>query len=167
MLSCCRAELQRLSCSVLQRVLQRVLRRRPARKPTPARRAPLLRAPRPRQDHLPPGSLGDLAPDRAMSFEERRKLSAHMASIPGEKLGAVLDIVYEGEVRRRWRRRAGVLVRCWSLLGGGCAWQRRDASCAAPPMLPPLQNIDSRDGDGEVTLDMDTLGNGTLWKLKA
>jgi hypothetical protein len=34
-----------------------------------------------------------------MTFEEKRKLSAHMASIPGEKLAAVLDIVYEGEVR--------------------------------------------------------------------
>lgn len=51
------------------------------------------------QDNLPPGSLGDLAPDRGMTFEEKRKLSAHMASIPGEKLAAVLDIVYEGEVR--------------------------------------------------------------------
>lgn len=51
------------------------------------------------QDNLPPGSLGDLAPDREMTFEEKRKLSAHMASIPGEKLVAVLDIIQEGEVR--------------------------------------------------------------------
>lgn len=55
----------------------------------------------PTQDNLPPGSLGDLAPDRDMTFEEKRKLSAHMASIPGEKLVAVLDIIQEGEVRQR------------------------------------------------------------------
>jgi hypothetical protein len=34
-----------------------------------------------------------------MTFEEKRKLSAHMASLPGEKLVAVLDIISEGEVR--------------------------------------------------------------------
>lgn len=67
------------------------------------------------QDNVPPGSLGDLAPDRDMTFEEKRKLSAHMASIPGEKLAAVLDIVYEGEVRVRgvrvlWKGRVGEVV---------------------------------------------------------
>lgn len=56
----------------------------------------------PPQDNLPPGSLGDLAPDRDMTFEEKRKLSAHMASLPGEKLVAVLDIISEGEVRQGW-----------------------------------------------------------------
>jgi hypothetical protein len=35
-----------------------------------------------------------------MTFEEKRKLSAHMASIPGEKLSAVLDIIAECEVSR-------------------------------------------------------------------
>jgi hypothetical protein len=35
-----------------------------------------------------------------MTFEEKRKLSAHMASLPGEKLVAVLDIIQEGEVSR-------------------------------------------------------------------
>lgn len=33
-----------------------------------------------------------------MTFEEKRKLSAHMASLPGEKLVAVLDIISESEV---------------------------------------------------------------------
>ena len=52
------------------------------------------------QESLPPGSLGVLAPERDMSFEEKRKLSAHMASLPGEKLAAVLDIIEEHEARR-------------------------------------------------------------------
>jgi hypothetical protein len=34
-----------------------------------------------------------------MTFEEKRKLSAHIASVPGEKLSAVLDIIEECEVR--------------------------------------------------------------------
>lgn len=62
--------------------------------------SPLPNPATPLQDQLPPGSLGDLAPDRDMTFEEKRKLSAHMASLPGEKLVAVLDIIQEGEVSR-------------------------------------------------------------------
>ncbi|KAF6252831.1 hypothetical protein COO60DRAFT_494155 [Scenedesmus sp. NREL 46B-D3] len=49
------------------------------------------------QESLPPGALGELAPDRDMTFEEKRKLSAHIASVPGERLSAVLDIVEECE----------------------------------------------------------------------
>ncbi|WIA23104.1 hypothetical protein OEZ85_001443 [Tetradesmus obliquus] len=49
------------------------------------------------QESLPPGALGELAPDRDMTFEEKRKLSAHIASVPGEKLAAVLDIIEEAE----------------------------------------------------------------------
>jgi hypothetical protein len=51
------------------------------------------------QESLPPGALGELAPDRDMTFEEKRKLSAHIASVPGEKLSSVLDIIEECEVR--------------------------------------------------------------------
>jgi hypothetical protein len=50
------------------------------------------------QESLPPGALGELAPDRDMTFEEKRKLSAHIASVPGEKLSSVLDIIEECEV---------------------------------------------------------------------
>jgi hypothetical protein len=63
------------------------------------------------QDNLPPGSLGDLVPERDMTFEEKRKLSAHMASLPGEKLVHVLDIISEAEVS--WRAAHG------SIFGGG------------------------------------------------
>lgn len=51
------------------------------------------------QDGLAPGALGLLDPDRDMTFEEKRKLSAHLASLPGEKLAPVLDILHEGEAR--------------------------------------------------------------------
>lgn len=46
-------------------------------------------------DGIPPGTLTALEPDREMSFEEKRKLSAHLSTLPGEKLAPVLDIIAE------------------------------------------------------------------------
>jgi hypothetical protein len=45
---------------------------------------------------VPPGSLGPFDPARGMNFEEKRKLSAHLASLPGEKMQRVVDIVEAG-----------------------------------------------------------------------
>jgi hypothetical protein len=45
---------------------------------------------------LPPGALGPCEPGRGMNFEEKRKLSAHLASLPGEKMHRVVDIVEAG-----------------------------------------------------------------------
>ncbi|WIA43559.1 hypothetical protein OEZ86_010009 [Tetradesmus obliquus] len=90
------------------------------------------------QESLPPGALGELAPDRDMTFEEKRKLSAHIASVPGEKLAAVLDIIEEAE------KLAAVL-----------------------DIIEEAEDLPSDDGGNERELDMDALNNATLWKLKA
>lgn len=42
---------------------------------------------------VPPGALGPCEPSREMGFEERRKLSALLTNLPGDKLQAVMDVV--------------------------------------------------------------------------
>lgn len=53
-------------------------------------------------DGVPPGALGPCEPGRTMNFEEKRKLSAHLASLPGEKMQRVVDIV-EAAAPVGWR----------------------------------------------------------------
>jgi hypothetical protein len=45
-----------------------------------------------------PGYLGPMSPDRDMTFEEKRKLSAMLVSLPGEKMDRVLQILQEHQV---------------------------------------------------------------------
>ena len=50
------------------------------------------------QEGAAPGQLGPCEPHRDMTFEEKRKLSAYISSLNGEKLEKILLIVQEGEV---------------------------------------------------------------------
>jgi hypothetical protein len=45
-----------------------------------------------------PGYLGPMSPDRDMTFEEKRKLSAMLVSLPGEKMDRVLEILQQHQV---------------------------------------------------------------------
>jgi hypothetical protein len=55
------------------------------------------------QEGAAPGQLGPCEPHRDMTFEEKRKLSAYISSLNGEKLERILLIVQEGEVGGRTR----------------------------------------------------------------
>jgi hypothetical protein len=73
------------------------------------------------QEGLPPGTLGPCEPGRSMSFEEKRKLSAHLTSLPGEKMQRVVDIM-----------EAGVPVRLSRGQGGTTACRASAAECPRP-----------------------------------
>jgi len=79
----------------------------------------------------PAGALGPCEPARAMHFEERRKLSAHLTNLPNEKLQGVIEIVEAGVAVSA---RVGGLEGSW--LGAQWLWLKGMALFLVDSALP-------------------------------
>ena len=83
-------------------------------------------------DGVPPGALGPIELGRGMNFEEKRKLSAHLASLPGEKMQRVVDIVEAG-------MQVCVLARAHDVRTCGCVRMYRYCACSTARGGRPAQ----------------------------
>ncbi|GBF95611.1 hypothetical protein Rsub_08593 [Raphidocelis subcapitata] len=100
------------------------------------------------QEGLPPGALGPCEPGRSMSFEERRKLSAHLASLPGEKMERVVDIVEAGAPPPADAAPDAELELDLDALPDAVLWQLKEYADAvlAPPTAPPKKGGATKGG---------------------
>ncbi|KAI8463857.1 MAG: hypothetical protein J3K34DRAFT_388846 [Monoraphidium minutum] len=100
-------------------------------------------------DGLPPGALGPVDAGRGMNFEEKRKLSAHLASLPGEKMQRVVDIVEAGmPPPAEGVDPEGELEIDIDALPDAVLWQLKEyvATVLAPPAGPPKKGGATKGG---------------------
>jgi hypothetical protein len=94
---------------------------------------------------MAPGSLGPCEPGREMTFEERRRLSAHLTQLPADRLQAVLDLLEQLLPVGGPLDRAGVAAPRARCCAGGChacpasAATRPALARAASPQRTPRQ----------------------------